>query len=241
LWMTSNIDEFVVYVSNPNGGSDQYAYNDTIISPFDIPSVFQSGLVFELKTNNNSNQNSYTLKDSQGSIIISQAGLSPNTVYRDTVYLVNDCYTISLLDAGDDGLTFWANPSQGSGYFRVRDAITGSVVRNFNSDFGDNIYHQFTVGYALPVEEISGDITNLSVYPNPAGNMFTVEFSLPDNSEAIIHLRDITGREIFTERLLVNQEVEKFTMDSGSLEDGIYFITVQSGSQQLMRKLVITK
>jgi len=241
-WMTSIVNTFVAIVSNPNGGADQYADNDTLYSDFNIPAAYPSGLVFELKTNNNGAQSSYTLKDSQGNIIINRSGLGSNIIYLDTVALNNECYTVFLNDGGDDGLSWWANPGQGSGYFRIKNSASGAVLKVFNPDFGDNIYQQFTVNYVLPVNEVTvNSIENLNIYPNPAGDIFTVEFSLPLNAKAKIKLINILGKELLTETVIVSDEVEKIKLDATGIEPGIYFVLLEAGNQQKVQKLVISR
>jgi hypothetical protein len=50
-----------------------------------------------------------------------------------------------LTDTGEDGLQWWANTAQGTGYMRIRNATTGAVILTFGYDFGSQIYKQFTV------------------------------------------------------------------------------------------------
>jgi len=240
-WLSSSINEFVAYVSNPNGSADQYAYNDTLTSSFNTPAQLSNYLVFELKTNNLPAQNSYTLKDAQGGTIITRSSLSANTVYRDTVNLLNDCYIVSLNDVGDDGLTWWANSSQGSGYFRIRNATSGAVEMSFNSDFGDNIYQQFTVGYVLPVPEINAPINSFQVFPNPASDILNTEFSMPLNSKLKIRLMNVLGSQILSETVTATQPVEKFELDVSNVESGIYYVIAESGTYREVRKVVITR
>jgi hypothetical protein len=241
-WLGSFINTFVAVVSNPNGGTDQYAGNDTLYSNFATPVTYPNYLVFELKTNNYGSNDSYTLKDSQGNIVINRSGLSSNVIYLDTVNLNNECYTVLLTDASDDGLSWWANTNQGSGYFRIKNAATGSILKMFNSDFGDNIYQQFTVNYALPVNEVTVNaIENLNVYPNPAGDFFTAEFSLPMHAEAKIKLLNVLGEEIHTETLEVSDTVEKIKIDVSGVENGIYFVMVEAGGHSKIQKLVIAR
>lgn len=238
-WLTSNINEFVVYVSQPNGQTDQYAYNDTIHSAFNTPPELPSGLIFEFKTNNYYTQNSYTLKDSQGNIIISRAGTTANTIYRDTVYLANDCYTVNMNDGGDDGLQWWANSAQGSGYFRIRNVATGANVINFNSDFGDNIYQQFTIGYVLPVIGPGATIKNFNVYPNPASDLITTEFSMPLNSIVKLNVVNVLGEIVMSEEVRVTQGIEKYVLDVSKVESGIYYIMAESNGAREAKKILI--
>ena len=199
-------------------------------------------MVFELKTNTSGSQTSYTLKDSQGNNLINRIGLAANTTYRDTVYLPTDCYTLKLLDAGDDGLSWWANPGQGTGYFRIKDAATGTNLRTFNPDFGDNIYQQFTVNYTLPTVEVQpGQAGNLTVFPNPASGLLNVEFSLPVYAEGEIAVVNIVGQTLMTQKVFVSQPKEKVSLDISPLESGIYYIVLRSGNEKVMQKVVITR
>jgi hypothetical protein len=241
-WFTSNVDAFVAIVSNPNGGVDQYSNNDTMYSEFNIPAVYPAQLVFELKTNNFGNQTAYTLKNSQGTSLITRTGLGNNIIYRDTVSLNTECYTVYLTDQGDDGLQWWANTQQGSGYFRIINPATGTVLKTFNPDFGDNIYEQFTVDISLPVKEAEvNSIRNLHIYPNPAGDLFYAEFSLPPYAKAKLKLVNLLGEVIKTETYLAKQPLEKVSMDISDVESGIYFVVIESGSQSMTQKLVVAK
>ena len=238
-WTSSSTNEFVAYVSSPNGQTDQYAYNDTLRSAFNIPAQLPSGLIFEFKTNNYFTHNTYTLKDSQGNILINRTGAAANTIYRDTVFLANDCYTVNLTDLADDGLSFWANTAQGNGYFRIRNAATNVIVMSFNADFGDNIYQQFTVGYVLPVNEISSSLTSLNVYPNPASGIVTAEFSMPLNSQVTLSMVNMLGEIVMTEQVNVTQEVEKFALDVTALESGIYYLVAETGGKKETKRVAV--
>lgn len=241
-WLSSNTDEFIVIVSNPNGGTDQYGLNDTMITKMNYPTVYTSGLVFELKTNNDGAYTTYTLKDSQGNNLINKFGLIDNTVYLDTVYLATDCYTLKVLDAGDDGLSWWANSGQGTGYFRIKDAATGAILKTFNPDFGDNIYEQFTVNYTLPVVEVNaGQAGQLTVYPNPATGLLNIEFSLPVYAEARLEVVNLVGQTLLSEKVFVSQPIEKTLLDVSTLESGIYYVVLRSGNEKVMQKVVIAR
>lgn len=240
-WTSSNIDEFVAIVSSPNGGADQYAFNDTLRSPFNIPAQLPTGLIFEFKTNNYFTHNSYTLKDSQGNIIISRTGAAANTIYRDTVFLPNDCYTVLLTDAGDDGLNFWANSAQGTGYFRIRNQATGQTAMSFNADFGDNIYQQFTVGYVLPVPEVANPINGMNVYPNPASDVITAEISMPLNSQVRISLVNVLGAVVRADELHVTNETEKYAIDVAGVEAGVYYVVAETDASRVVKKVVVAR
>lgn len=241
-WLSSGQNSFVARISSPNGGADQYAQNDTLYSDFDTPIMHQPDLVFELKTNHWGNENRYTLTNSNGDTIIYRDFLGNDIIYRDTVLLPNDCYTLSLKDDGGDGLYFWFYASQqGSGSFRIKKP-TGPIIKSFNTDFGDNIYYQFTVGFAVDVPEPQvNSIDNFNVYPNPAGDAFATEFSLPTGSHAVVSVMNPLGETVLREEVEVSEPVEKIYFDSGNFANGIYFVSVQSQNVKQVRKLVIAR
>lgn len=239
-WLSSNSNQFIAIVSNPNGQTDQYGMNDTMMTTFNYPSVFPQNIVFELKTNTNGGYTSYTLKDSQGNTVISRSGLASNTIYRDTVNLPADCYVVHLNDADDDGLTWWANTAQGSGYFRVKTAATGAIVKQYNSDFGDNIHQEFTVNYTLPVEEIEGNISNLVVAPNPAKDEVNVYYSMSLAANATLEIMNVTGQVMLSQEVFASDTMNRVPVDISTLSEGVYYVVLRSGDSRMMQKLVVT-
>jgi hypothetical protein len=243
-WLSSAQNTFVARISNPNGGTDEYAQNDTLYSDFIPPVFYPAHLVFEVHTNNWAYQNRYTLTNSNGDTIIYRDFLSNNTTYRDTVMLPNDCYTLYVKDDGGDGLQFWYyQQQQGTGSFYIRKADVAVLLKNFQRDFGDNIYFQFTVGYGIDVavDEQKITIDNFSIYPNPAGNMFAVEYSLPQGSKATVRVMNPFGQIVMQEEAAVSEPVERIYFDGQKLSQGIYFVSVQCGHVKQTKKLVIAK
>jgi hypothetical protein len=152
------------------------------------------------------------------------------------------CYTVYLTDQGNDGLSFWANSAQGSGFFRIRDASTNQLIKTFNGDFGHNIYQQFTVNYILPVEEIQGNAAQgLTLYPNPASDEFIAEISLPYLSQAEITLVNLLGETVKQESLRVTNDTEKININTSDLPAGVYLFSVRSNDQLMVKRIQITR
>lgn len=241
-WLGTSSNRFVAYVSNPNGGVDQYGWNDTSSTDFNIPVQLPSALVFELHTNNLGNESSYTLKDSQGNLIINRTGLSSQTYYRDTVYLNTDCYTLKLNDAGDDGLFFWANPSTDTGTFKILDPFSGTVFKNYEYDFGNNIYEQFTVNYLMNTYVApAADVDALTVFPNPTNGSFTVRFDIPVLSAVKVKMYNALMQEVLSEKLMISTPAQNFLFDTQNLAPGVYLFVADAGGKKLSTKVMVTK
>lgn len=241
-WLSSGGNEFIAVVSNPNGGNDQYSLNDTLISTFNYPAVFPQTFIVECRTNNFGGQTSYNIRDAAGNYILLKTGLVSNTIYRDTITLPTDCYTLSLNDVNDDGLSFWYNQSTaGSGYFYIRN-LNNTILRNYNPDFGDNIYQQFTVNYTLPVNELPKSlIGDMEVFPNPASGFVNVDFTMPLQSEAVLTVQNLLGQVMTREQMVVSNVKERMVLDVQTLPAGVYYVVLQSNEERRTKKLVITR
>ncbi len=240
---TSN--RFVAYISNPNGATDQYHHNDTMYSYFLVPQSYPNYIVFELITNNQPIQNSYTLKDAAGNNIIYRHNLLANWVYRDTLNLANGCYTVRLLDTvdatgyGEDGLSWWANTAQGVGSFRIKNAATGAPLKVFANDFGREIYQQFTAGYYLDVEE-KEELSDIVIYPNPSKGLFNVGLNFSKSNNVVLSVFDVTGKLILTqtEDNVIARDIQ---LDMSDRPAGVYQVNIKFNNGSINKRLIIEK
>ncbi|MCX6291805.1 MAG: peptide-N-glycosidase F-related protein [Bacteroidetes bacterium] len=230
-------NQFIVTVSNPNGGTDQYANNNTMTTTFGIPPQFENALIFELQTNNESYQNAYTLKDDQGNVVFSRSSLTDNTLYEDTMYLPSGCYEFRLTDSGDDGLTFWANPPGGAGSMKIKRASDGAALKSFGSDFGAEIYQQFTVGYMVGIEN-SKAVNDVRVYPNPSTGKVNFDLNFSSRQNATIELFNVTGGKVYAESAehIISKRI---TADLSFLRSGIYFVKIKTDEHVYYEKVVM--
>jgi plastocyanin len=84
-------------------------------------------------------------------------------------------------------------------------------------------------------------INKFNVYPNPASNFFTVEYSLNSAGSVSIKLTDITGREIanvFQDKQSAGHHQLTYSL-SNALNPGLYLIEISYGEQNSVQKLVI--
>lgn len=235
-WATG-ASTFNVTLSNPNGGVDQYPYNDSQTNPYTYPMVLPTPFIVEVKTNNWSTEDSYTLKDAAGTVFLNRTGLAPNTYYKDTMYLPDGCYEFELIDTGEDGLTFWANPDQGSGLARFRK-LTGSILKNFNSDFGGQIYTQFTVGLTNEIDEyVLTNELEFNVYPNPTNGHAYVNVNFTERNDGVIEITNVLGTKIYT-HTFTGLTAEGLDIDLSNYTTGTYFVTLRTNNNTVTKKLL---
>jgi hypothetical protein len=233
-------ETFYATVSSPNGTTDGYANNNTARSTFELPVQYDNQLIFELKTNNEPYQNAYDIRDDQGNLIFHRGGgLTANTTYNDTINFPTGCYEFKMTDSGEDGLTWWANPNGGSGYMRIKRASTGAVIESFNSDFGGEIYQQFTVGYTVSTNEIK-PINEVYIYPNPSSSIFHAEMLFDHGKNVTIEVLDVTGRTVYSAAYenTVNKTVE---IDLSAHEPGIYSARFITDEKEWVKKIILVE
>ncbi|WP_353088938.1 reprolysin-like metallopeptidase [Flavobacterium sp.] len=80
-------------------------------------------------------------------------------------------------------------------------------------------------------------LDNLVVYPNPNNGVFTVRFS-PSSSDIAVSVHDIRGREVYN-RAYSNATIFDESINVGTIEAGVYLVTVRDGAKKEVRKIVI--
>lgn len=231
---------FTVTLSNPNGVADQYAPNNSRISKYVYPSLLPANFIVTVKTNTNYWETEYVLKDAAGNIILQRNSLAANTIYRDTVHLETGCYEFRLTDSGEDGLSFWANTSQGSGYARFNN-VTGSVLKSFGADFGGEIYQQFTVGLSSGVQEYVFENNQiLRAYPNPTSNILYVTLDLPKRSNGKLSIVDVMGNLVHQESIN-NSIAASFEIDMSQFSAGVYQVVLNTDAGVSSQKVILEK
>ena len=94
------------------------------------------------------------------------------------------------------------------------------------------------IGAPTGVDEISNEISSLSVYPNPTPGMVTIAVALKTQSSLIIDVVDITGKRV----ALVSEDKNaagsiRRTFNTAALANGIYNIRINANGRIVNRKL----
>jgi hypothetical protein len=142
-------------------------------------------------------------------------------------------------DTGDDGLSFWANTNQGTGYFRIRAAANTTILKTFQPDFGDNIYYQFTVNYSLPVEGPSVDHPGITVFPNPSAGRFNAVIRGRRYSEVKLSVKDVAGRQIYSETARLTQSEQSVLIDLEGATPGIYILVAEGEGIREVQRIAV--
>ncbi len=106
------------------------------------------------------------------------------------------------------------------------------------SNFGNNFFiDNIGIGaYNLGINETDNSVS-FSVFPNPATEEVTVEFSTLATSKIIV--TDILGKNIFSQEIPFGQK--SVQLNTSLWDNGFYFVTVKSGIDTGTQKLVVEK
>ncbi|MBC8266934.1 MAG: T9SS type A sorting domain-containing protein [Flavobacteriales bacterium] len=230
---------FEVTLKNPNGQADDYSDNNSMKTLYDKVPEYPNTFVLWLTTNagvtntlTQVSETSWEFFTDNGNSVFSSGNLYSNTPYRDTLTFTNGCYTFVVEDTDEDGLNFWAN-NDGGGLVRFRDVGAG-WLQSFNTDFGTNIIHQFTVGYPQNTTSINL-LNNWTIYPNPTKDNLIIEGFSESNIQ--ITVRDNLGKTIINTQNSNSGFISK-TIDIDNLSKGIYFIQITNSESNIVKKVV---
>jgi hypothetical protein len=236
---------FFATITKVNDQADQNTIDNTLYSTITNAPTFPDKVYIVFKSNNAPSENSYTLKDARGNVITSKNNFVANTIYRDTVYLKNNiCYTFTFSDEGPgpsnnplnkDGLDWWANPNDGSGYLQIRSGKNNAVIKSFNADFGTKHVFNFYTTFNMSNSALTNVNLELQVVPNPSSGNTNLYVEQNSNEAFQIQVFDINGRML--ETLNGNALSEQFKLKE--LPPGLYTVTLIQNNQLITRKFVV--
>ncbi len=234
LWtnISGTENTFYAKISNPNGGTDEYNFNNLVQSKFNIPEILPSKFIVRFKANTQASESRYYLYDDIGTQLFIRQGMITNALYTDTFNLAPGCYSLVIKDTDDDGIDFWAN-SDGAGYCRIYRTDVPIVLKNIEPDFGRSITYNFTVDYPLSTERTDEPL-EVKIFPNPTNDYFVLE--METIKDAQIHIFNAIGQEVKVPHFSSNNQLLFKTQD---LPKGIYFVNIRVGEELITKKVII--
>ncbi len=231
---------FIVTLSNPNEITDEYPYDNQLVSSTLQTPVYER-FILAFHTNKDSASTIYKITDADGNIVkeLQPELLSANTLYRDTVDLPPGCYTLAVTDTAGDGLDFWFNPDGGYGYIRLLD-IDGRLIKSFNSDFGSGIIHNFMVSDELLTSFTSETLPIVNPFPVRNPGIFVLDVFLDEPENITVTILSEKG-EIVYEQISENFKEGIMDIDISSQPDGFYFVKVVTSDGTVEKKIKLKR
>jgi hypothetical protein len=102
--------------------------------------------------------------------------------------------------------------------------------------------YTFEYSNIISIENGINKTGTLVVYPNPASNELYVKLSVPNETNALIEIRDILGRPVYQQTVDLTQSVNNNYINTTNFAAGTYIITITAGNSLSENiKVVINK
>jgi len=119
----------------------------------------------------------------------------------------------------------------------VVDLYEGGPLRcYYDSTFG--LYEPGSApacDYIVGMDNLSMDNRDISIYPNPANSMITIEYNRPVQGWMSIEISDLFGKKMKN----IETGKAKLTIDVKDLLNGVYFISIRDKSGMICRRKII--
>lgn len=235
FWNGDSEHRFTVSVVSANGAADQHAANDSYTTRFELPVVYNANFIVRIATNNRAYENSVTIRDMVGTVVYSRTNMANNTVYEDTLSLWDGCYTLEVMDTGNDGLSYWADPDQGTGTFRLKK-LNGATLKSFQAEFGRSLHWAFALNGFVGVPEAERSFA-LTAFPNPTTGEVRLRIDDMDGP-AQLEVLDAQGRRVHARALELTGTTETL-IDLAGQASGLYTVRlVCEGRSAALRVLL---
>ena len=172
---------------------------------------------------------------------------NPGASVRFYFFLRNETIgdTAHLRIINPDGSTFytWTHNSTtdyiASYWYWVRTLPSFTGVYTFETIYnGITCSTNFAVNCGTLGATSVTELSQITVYPNPANNTLNLEMKNIDNGTYQVTLKNVVGQPVMTRDAAVADNALQQTFSIATLPNGIYFLTIESGNTRIVRKIV---
>ena len=148
----------------------------------------------------------------------------------------DECVFASVAPNSDDGslhIIYQSDSEPGLAVRGDEDAYASNSICYIKVDTAD-------IGTGIGVREDINPIANVKMFPNPASDYINISLVLDKKSDVNIYVNNILGQrvmEIPQGDLMTGQN--NITIETNKLKKGIYFFSVNAGSYQTTKKIVV--
>ncbi|MBL7889030.1 MAG: T9SS type A sorting domain-containing protein [Bacteroidia bacterium] len=115
---------------------------------------------------------------------------------------------------------------------------TLTITRNFLEHFtcGVPLNCSYTTAPAVGINEITVNVEDVDLYPNPASSSFMVDLVAFGNATVTIEMFDVLGKNVGS---FNGVKTNKFNINRNDLPAGVYFVRITSGNTALTKKVIL--
>lgn len=153
----------------------------------------------------------------------------------------NSCVTISGWNI--DMNNYCCLPPAGSNYRIGVWVDTASAVSETNKNNNTSLLAgNITICSAAGVKDLNETMTAFNVFPSPAVGNASIAFTMKQEDKVELKLCDLTGKTLMNVyNGKMNAGPQQISMNLSELSAGIYYLSANTGSGTLSRKIIIQK
>ncbi|MCF6342450.1 MAG: S8 family serine peptidase [Bacteroidales bacterium] len=87
------------------------------------------------------------------------------------------------------------------------------------------------INVTVGIEELTGDESQLKVFPNPAADQITLEFSLEMKTTVVVEMFDLSGRKVLELNRTLSEGIQRIHFNVSGYLSGIYYLRMQAGEK----------
>lgn len=147
-----------------------------------------------------------------------------------------------LSEAFDPTIGYPQQSKMGDYFDMVSDDEGAHVAWTNTINGGQDVYYtRITPDSTLSVDEVTASTTEVTGFPNPFTETFTLDITREGKTDVVIY--DVLGREVntlFSQEITGKQSIvwNGKTHQGTSVTDGIYFITITTGDQREVVRVI---
>src|ERR1035437_7160682 len=86
------------------------------------------------------------------------------------------------------------------------------------------------------------NLFDLTIFPNPASDYATIDYTLAENTDVKVELFDIAGKKVsdlLLEKQNIGQHYQSVNLTAMNLKSGVYSILLKAGEKASAKRLIV--
>ena len=228
--LNCNGDNSGTATATPTGGVPNYTY------------MWSTGSQASQLTNAPAGTHTVTVTDNNGCSMTSSVTLAEPAALVTSVMDNNDGTATATASGGTPGYTYQWDPAANDQTTATATGLTNGGVYYVVVTDANGCSSVVTIQASVVTTDVDAisNVSNLKMFPNPtSGNVF-VALDLVEQAQVDIQVTTVTGQVVLNKTLgtTASNQVE---LETANLPTGVYMVQFAIGSEQLTKKLIITK
>jgi len=111
-------------------------------------------------------------------------------------------------------------------FTKFEGSSTGNIVFSKESMTNSGVFENESAG-------------TLKIYPNPVKDLLYIDLGADHQGEADVYMFDVTGRQVFNDRVMADGGVISFALPSGAKLQGMYLLRVNTGKGSYTSRFIV--